>query len=44
MSAQNQAASRTPFAELSGGRVLIAAFLIALTKFIVVLHKTKAND
>ena len=43
MSAQNQAASRTPFAELSGGRLLLAAFVIALSNFMVVLDTTIAN-
>ncbi|MEB3768030.1 DHA2 family efflux MFS transporter permease subunit [Acinetobacter sp. MD2] len=33
----------TPFAELSGGRLLLAAFVIALSNFMVVLDTTIAN-
>ena len=35
--------TQTPFAELSGGRLLLAAFVIALSNFMVVLDTTIAN-
>ena len=35
--------AQTPFAELSGGRLLLAAFVIALSNFMVVLDTTIAN-
>jgi DHA2 family multidrug resistance protein len=35
--------TQNPFAELSGGRLLLAAFVIALSNFMVVLDTTIAN-
>ncbi len=35
--------TQTPFAELSGGRLILAAFVIALSNFMVVLDTTIAN-